>query len=93
MSDDNLNFTFKFDDGSKIVLKGKEILKISSSFYYEHINRNSNIEIEIPSKISCDTFKEYIEITDFSPKQFKISSQYEVKITFRANKNLNIAKK
>jgi hypothetical protein len=62
MSDDNLDFTFKFDDGSKIVLKGKEILKISSSFYYEHINRNSNIEIEIPSKISCDTFKEYIEI-------------------------------
>ena len=62
MTDDNLNFTFKFDDGSKIVLKGKEILKISSSFYYEHINRNSNNEIVIPSNISCDTFKEYIEI-------------------------------
>ena len=62
MTDEKPNLTFIFHDQRKITLKAKQVMNISSSFYYEHINRNSNIEIEIPSKISCDTFKEYIEI-------------------------------
>ena len=55
---------------------------------------SKNFIYDVNQEIKNDDhgFKEYIEITDFSPKQFKISSQYEVKITFRANKNLNIKK-
>ena len=62
MTDEKLTFTFIFDDKRKITLPGKQVLNISSSFYYKYINKDSKNQIEVPNKISYETFNEFIHL-------------------------------
>ena len=62
MTDEKPNLTFIFHDQRKITLKAKQVMNISSSFYFNNINKENNNIIEIPNKISYETFNEFIQI-------------------------------
>ena len=62
MNDEKPNLTFVFHDKRKITLKAKQVMNISSSFYFNNINKENNNIIEIPNKISYETFNEFIQL-------------------------------
>ena len=62
MADDNQQFTFIFEDKRKYTISSKQILCISSSFYYRHINNESKNKIEVPNKITYEIFDEFIKV-------------------------------
>ena len=62
MADDKQQFTFIFEDKRKYTISSKQILCISSSFYYRHINNESKNKIEVPNKITYEIFDEFIKV-------------------------------
>ena len=62
MTDEKPNLTFIFHDQRKITLKAKQVMNISSSFYFNNINKENKNNIEIPNKISYETFNEFIQL-------------------------------
>ena len=62
MTDEKPSMTFIFHDKRRITLPAKKIINISSSFYYNNINKDSKNNIEIPNKITYETFNEFIEL-------------------------------
>ena len=62
MADDKQQFTFVFEDKRKYTISSKQILCISSSFYYRHINNESKNKIEVPNKITYEIFDEFIKV-------------------------------
>ena len=62
MADDKQQFTFIFEDKKKYTISSKQILCISSSFYYRHINNESKNKIEVPNKITYEIFDEFIKV-------------------------------
>ena len=62
MTDEKPNLTFIFHDQRKITLKAKQVMNISSSFYFNNINKETKNNIEIPNKISYETFNEFIQL-------------------------------
>ena len=62
MNTEKKSYNFIFKDNRKITLSSKQVLNISPSFYNKYINKESKINIDIPSNISYETFKEFIKI-------------------------------
>ena len=62
MTDEKPSLTFIFHDKRKITLPAKQVINISSSFYFNNINKETKNIIEIPNKISYDTFNEFIQL-------------------------------
>ena len=62
MNTEKKSYNFIFKDNRKITLSSKQALNISPSFYNKYINKESKINIDIPSNISYETFKEFIKI-------------------------------
>ena len=62
MNTEKKSYNFLFKDNRKITLSSKQVLNISPSFYNKYINKESKINIDIPSNISYETFKEFIKI-------------------------------
>ena len=62
MTDEKPSMTFIFHDKRRITLPAKKIINISSSFYYNNINKDAKNNIEIPNKITYETFNEFIEL-------------------------------
>ena len=62
MTDEKPSLTFIFHDKKKITLPAKQVINISSSFYFNNINKETKNIIEIPNKISYDTFNEFIQL-------------------------------
>ena len=62
MADEKQQFTFIFEDKRKYTISSKQILCISSSFYYRHINNESKNKIEVPNKITYEIFDEFIKV-------------------------------
>ena len=61
MTDQKPSLTFIFHDKRKITLPAKQIINISSSFYYHNINKEPKNIIEIPNKITYEIFNEFIQ--------------------------------
>ena len=78
MIEDKQSFTFVFEDKRKYTLPGKQILKISSSYYYKHINNNSRNKIEVPNNITYETFDEFIKVIN---EQINNENKYVIKDT------------
>ena len=62
MNTEKKSYNFIFKDNRKITLSSKQVLNISPSFYNKYINKESKINIDIPSNISYETFIEFIKI-------------------------------
>ena len=62
MTDNKASITFIFYDQRKITLSAKQIINIVPNFYHNNINKETKNNIEIPNKISYETFNEYIEL-------------------------------
>ena len=78
MTDDKQLFTFILEDKRKYTIPGKQILKISSSFYYRHINNNSKDKIEVPNKITYEIFDEFIKVIN---EQINNENKFVIKNT------------
>ena len=78
MIEDKQSFTFVFEDKRKYTLPGKQILKISSSYYYKHINNNSRNKIEVPNNITYEIFDEFIKVIN---EQINNENKYVIKDT------------
>ena len=52
MNTEKKSYNFIFKDNRKITLSSKQVLNISPSFYNKYINKESKINIDIPSNIS-----------------------------------------
>ena len=62
MTDEKPSLTFIFHDKRKITLPAKQVINISSSFYFNNVNKETKNIIEIPNKISYETFNEFIQL-------------------------------
>ena len=66
MTDEKPSLTFIFHDKRKITLPAKQVINISSSFYFNNVNKETKNIIEIPNKISYETFNEFIQLVGFT---------------------------
>ena len=62
MTEKKPSLTFIFYDKRKITLPAKQVINISSSFYYNNFNKQTKNSIEVPNKISYETFNEFIQL-------------------------------
>ena len=66
MTDEKPSLTFIFHDKRKITLPAKQVINISSSFYFNNVNKETKNIIEIPNKISYEIFNEFIQLVGFT---------------------------
>ena len=62
MENESESFIFTFKDNRKILLSQSQVINISTSFYYKHINKDNGNIIKIPDNISYENFEEFLEI-------------------------------
>ena len=55
-------FTFIFNDKRKIILTQNQVINISTSFYYKHVNKDNGNIIKLPDNITYENFSEFLEI-------------------------------
>jgi len=81
MTDEKPSLTFIFHDKRKITLPAKQVINISSSFYFNNVNKETKNIIEIPNKISYETFNEFIQfvgITISNENKFVLKNDVDI---------------
>ena len=62
INNESESFIFTFNDQRKMVLSHNQVINISTTFYYKHINKENNNIITIPNDITYENFLEFLEI-------------------------------
>ena len=62
MNEDSESFIFIFNDNRRIILSQNQVLNISTTFYYKHINKENGNIITLPDNISYESFTEFVDI-------------------------------
>ena len=62
MNGETETFIFKFKDNRKITLLPNQVINISTSFYYKHINKENGNVVEMPENIKFENFSKFLEI-------------------------------
>ena len=62
MKEDSESFIFIFNDNRRIILSQNQVLNISTTFYYKHINKENGNIITLPDNISYESFTEFVDI-------------------------------
>ena len=82
------SFAFTFNDKRKIILSQNQVINISTSFYYKHINKEKSNTITVPENITYETFSEFLEIFK---KNFPIlDEQTSQNIKLIVNENIDL---
>ena len=86
--DESESFFFIFNDKRKIILSQNQVINISTSFYYKHINKEKSNIVTIPENITYETFKEFLEILQ---KNFPIlDEQASQNLKLIINENIDL---
>ena len=62
MNDESESFVFIFNDKRKIILSQNQVINISTTFYYKHINKEKSNIINLPENLTYENFMEFLEI-------------------------------
>ena len=88
MIDNSESFIFTFSDKRRILLSQNQVLNISTSFYYKHINKENGNILEIPNNISYETFNEFLDIFQKNSPILEEQNSQENKLVVNENVDL-----
>ena len=62
INDESESFVFIFNDQRKLILSQNQVINISTTFYYKHINKEKSNIIKLPENLTYENFLEFLEI-------------------------------
>ena len=86
--DEEETFIFKFNDKRELKLSQNQVINISTSFYYKHVNKDKGNLITIPDNISYECFVEFLEIFQKNSPILDDQASQENKIIVNENIDL-----
>ena len=86
--DEEETFIFKFNDKKELKLSQNQVINISTSFYYKHVNKDKGNLITIPDNISYECFVEFLEIFQKNSPILDDQASQENKIIVNENIDL-----
>ena len=88
INDESESFIFTFNDKRKMVLSQNQLINISTTFYYKHINKENSNKIKIPNDITYENFLEFLEIFQKNSPILEEQVSQEKKIQVSENVDL-----
>lgn len=88
MNEESESFTFIFSDNRRINLSQNQVLNISTTFYYKHVNKENGSIITLPDNISYESFTEFVEIYQKNSPILEEQISQENKLNVNENADL-----
>ena len=88
INDESESFIFTFNDKRKMILSQNQLINISTTFYYKHINKENSNKIKIPNDITYENFLEFLEIFQKNSPILEEQVSQENKIQVSENADL-----